>query len=256
MEQIHVAQELIDEGRGGMVVDLFRAADLLNVATVHDHHSVGDLKGLFLIVGDEHTGDVDLVVQPPQPTSQLLAHLGVEGAEGLVEQQHLGLHGQRPRQGHALSLASGKLRRIAVGQPLQLDQLQQLIDPSPNFRLLGPLAPRPYAQPEGDVVEHRHVAEQRIVLEDEANLALAHMDVGRVFAVKQDLAGVGPLQASNDAQQGRLARTGRTEQGYELTLRNFQIHVVQGYEAAEALVNLAHSNAHGLAASFTSSRTP
>ena len=49
-------------------------------------------------------------------TPQLRAHLGVEGAEGLVEQQHLGLDGQGPGQGHALALAPRELRRVAVGQ--------------------------------------------------------------------------------------------------------------------------------------------
>jgi hypothetical protein len=60
-------------------------------------------------VGDEDAGDVDLVVQPPQPAPQLLAHLGVERAERLVEQQHLRLDRQRAGQRHALALAAGEL---------------------------------------------------------------------------------------------------------------------------------------------------
>ena len=75
---------------------------------------VGHLEGLFLVVRDEDAGHVDLVVQPAQPLPQLLPHLGVEGAERLVEQQHLRLGRQRPRQGHALPLAAGELRRIAA----------------------------------------------------------------------------------------------------------------------------------------------
>ena len=58
----------------------------------------------------------DLLVQLAQPDPQLLAHLGVEGAEGLVEQQHPGLDGQRPGQGHALALAARELGGVAVGQ--------------------------------------------------------------------------------------------------------------------------------------------
>src|SRR2546422_8172294 len=38
-----------------------------------------------LVVGDEHAGHVDLVVQATEPLAQLLAHLGVERAERLVE---------------------------------------------------------------------------------------------------------------------------------------------------------------------------
>jgi hypothetical protein len=54
---------------------------------------------------------VHVVVQAAQPAAQLLAHLGVERAEGLVEQQDLRLDGQRPGQRDALALAAGKLRR-------------------------------------------------------------------------------------------------------------------------------------------------
>ena len=50
--------------------------------------AVGDLHRLLLVVGDQDGGDVDLVVQAPQPRAQLGADLGVERAERLVEQQH------------------------------------------------------------------------------------------------------------------------------------------------------------------------
>ena len=90
-------------------------------------------------MGDEDAGDVELVVQPAQPAAQLLAHLGVERAERLVEQQHLGLDGQRAGQRDALALAAGELGREAVGQPVELHQPQQLV------HLLRGSAPRPAA---------------------------------------------------------------------------------------------------------------
>ncbi len=52
-------------------------------------------------------------MQAAQPAAQLLAHLGVERAEGLVEQQHFGLDRQGAGQGHALALAAGELGGIA-----------------------------------------------------------------------------------------------------------------------------------------------
>ncbi len=41
--------------------------------------------------------------------AELRAHLRVECAEGLVEQQHLGLDGQGAGEGHALALAAREL---------------------------------------------------------------------------------------------------------------------------------------------------
>ena len=43
----------------GTVVDLPRAADLLDPALVHDDHPVGELQRLFLVVGDEDGGDAE-----------------------------------------------------------------------------------------------------------------------------------------------------------------------------------------------------
>ncbi len=76
---------------------------------VHDHDLLGDLHRLLLVVGDEDRRHVDLLVQPAQPFAQLAAHLRVERAERLVEQQHLRLDRQRARQRHALQLAARQL---------------------------------------------------------------------------------------------------------------------------------------------------
>ena len=70
---------------------------------------------------------MQLVVQAAQPAAQLLAHLGVERAERLVEQQHARAHRQRAGERDALALAAGKLRGIPVGQPVELHQLEQLL---------------------------------------------------------------------------------------------------------------------------------
>ena len=140
----------------GRLVQLARRAGLLDPAVVHDDDLLGDLHRLLLVVRDEDRRDVDLVVQPAQPLAQLGADLGVERAEGLVEQQHLRLDGQRPRERHALLLAAGELRGVAVGEAVESHQREQLGDPLADLRL-GPFAD---AQPEADVVVHRHVLER------------------------------------------------------------------------------------------------
>ena len=127
-------------------------------------------------------------MQAAQPAAQFLAHLGVERAEGLVEQQHLGLDGQGARQCDALPLAAGELRRIAIGQPVELHEAEQLHDPALDLGIGRTLLARLDAQAEGDILEHRHVAEQRVVLEDETDIALAGVQVGRFGAGEEDLA--------------------------------------------------------------------
>ena len=78
---------------------------------VHDDDAVGDLEGLLLVVGDEDARDADLIVEASQPAPQLLPDLGVEGPEGLVEQEDPRLDGEGPGQGDTLALPSRELRR-------------------------------------------------------------------------------------------------------------------------------------------------
>ena len=105
-ERADRAQEPHHEVVRGIVVDLARRADLLDLAVVHHRDPVGDLHRLLLIVGHEHGGHTLLVVQAPQPLPQLCADGRVEGAERLVEQQHLRLDGERARQRHPLALSA------------------------------------------------------------------------------------------------------------------------------------------------------
>ncbi len=185
MEDVHVAEEVHHERRRRALEDLLRTALLLDLPVVHDHDAFGELERLFLIVRDEDAGQVNLVVQPAQPAPQLLADLGVERAERLVEQQHPRLDGERPRQRDALPLPARELRRIPGAQVVELHQLEQLVDLPRDLRVRRPPVPRPHAQAERDVLEHRHVAEQRVVLEDEADAAIARAGVGRVLALEQ-----------------------------------------------------------------------
>ena len=87
-----------------------------------------------------------VVVQAPQPAAQLLAHPRVERAERLVEQQHLRLDGQRAGERHALALAARELRRVALAEVAEADELEQLLDlglllgPSGRLRTVSPNA--------------------------------------------------------------------------------------------------------------------
>ena len=75
---------------------------------------------------------------------------------------------------------------------------------------------------EGDVLAHRQVREQRVLLEQVAAVALArrHVDAGcgveQRLAGERDAAGVGPQQAGDRLQRQRLAGARRAEQDQPL----------------------------------------
>ena len=76
----------------------------------------------------------------PDGAPQLDADLGVERAERLVEQQHLGLVGQRPGQRHPLLLAARELRagmRRAEARRGPTSS-KQLVAPPPPLRCRHP----------------------------------------------------------------------------------------------------------------------
>ena len=70
----------------------------------------------------------DLGLDPLELELHLPAQLEVEGAERLVEQQHLGPVDQRPGQRDPLLLAAGELVRLAAGQLRRAHQLEHVAD--------------------------------------------------------------------------------------------------------------------------------
>ncbi len=99
-----------------MMIDVVRGSHLLDAAFIHHRDPVGNFQRLFLIVGNKYAGDVNFVVQLAQPAAQFETDLRIQRSERFIEQQDAGFDGQRACQRDPLSLASGKLRRIAPRQ--------------------------------------------------------------------------------------------------------------------------------------------
>ena len=125
-----------DERRGRGGVELRGRRQLLEPAGVHDADPVGDGERLLLVVGDEQRGRADVELDPADLVAQLDPHLGVEGRQRLVEQQHRRLDGERPGQRDPLLLAAGELVGVAVLVLAEADEVEHVP---------GALAPRPAA---------------------------------------------------------------------------------------------------------------
>ena len=229
--EVGLADEPGDEHRGRAVVDLGGRADLLDAAGVHDRDPVAHRERLFLVVGHVDEGDPDLALDALQLELHDLAQLEVEGAERLVEQQRLRLVDEGPGQRHALLLAARELRRLAPGEVLEPDDGDALVDLAGELGLVPLLG----AGPEGHVVPHRHVGEQRVVLEDGVDVALVGRGPRHVLAVEADGAAGGRLEAGDHAQRRRLAAAGRTEHGEELAVGDAEVGVVDRGEVGELL---------------------
>ena len=105
----------------------------------------------------------------------------------------------------------------------------------------------------GNVLIHRHVGPQGIVLEQEAHLPLVGGDVDAQAAVKHHLVANGDapagggFQTGNHPQRGGFAAAGGTQQGDECVIFNDQIQVVHGIELAPVLGHVLQSDfRHGI----------
>ena len=67
-------------------------------------------------MGDEDDRLVQLGLNPGHLALKLAAHEGVDGAEGLVHEEHLGIGRQGPGHSDPLGLTSGELVGVAPGQ--------------------------------------------------------------------------------------------------------------------------------------------
>jgi hypothetical protein len=154
----------------------------------------------------------------PQEGRQLKAHLeaqlGVDIAQGIVEQQQFRRTRQRARQRRALLLAVRQLARRVGEHLVDLQQPGDALDAFANGR--GRHAPR--RQRTRDVVERGHVREEREVLEGHADAAVIGGDIRHILAVDEDGATIRIVDAGDQPQQDRLARAGRTEDDDDLSL--------------------------------------
>ena len=85
------------------------------------------------------------------------------------------------------------------GNPVQLHQLEQAHHLLLDLGFAGTLLAGLDAQAKGHVLKHRHVTEQRVMLEHKAHIAVTHMHIGRIFTTEVDAAHIGRLQARDDA---------------------------------------------------------
>ncbi len=101
-----------------------------------------------------------------------------------------------------------------------------------------------HLQAKRDIACHRHVTEQRVVLEHEADATLARRHAVHGAIGDDDIAGIDELEAGEHAQQRGLARARRTQQRQEFARRNGERHAVQRRHAVERFAQVTQLDVH------------
>ena len=117
-------------------------------------------------MGDDDHRDAQLPVQFPDKLQDLVGGIGIQGAGGLVAQQHLRLGRKRPGNGDALLLAAGELGGVGIRFVRQAHQLQKLS--GPLFRVSPSHAPQLHR--ETHIAQASALHQEIKVLEDHGDL--------------------------------------------------------------------------------------
>jgi hypothetical protein len=93
-------------------------------------------------------GDPELALDRPDLVPEGDSDLRVQGGQRLVEEEDLGLEGERPGKRDPLVLAARELVRVAGGLVAEVDEIQELLT---RFRIchraLPDLSPKPTLSP-------------------------------------------------------------------------------------------------------------
>lgn len=112
-----------EEGLGvgvlGVGEDRFGGAGFDDAAEVHDGYSVGDVPGEAQVVGDDQGGQAEVVAKAEDQGEDLAADRGVQGGDGFVGDQDLGVEGERTGDDDALALTAGEFVGIAMEEALR-----------------------------------------------------------------------------------------------------------------------------------------
>jgi hypothetical protein len=235
IEAVVLADEVGDEGVFRLFVEGARRRDLLDFALMEHRHAIGHGQGFALIVGHIDHGHAQALVQMLDFHLHVFTQLFVECAQGFVHQHQLRLEHQRAGQGHTLLLTTGQLRRVALGESIELNHAQHALDPVTDVALVHAA----HGQREREVLGHRHVREQGVVLEHHADVALVRRHVVDGTPGQQDFARGRRFKTGEHHQAGGLAGAGRSEQGEEFAFANVQVEVFD--DQVLAVVALLHS---------------
>ena len=213
-EEVRPADEAGDEAVRRKVVELLLGPDLLDHAARHDDQAVGHRQRFLLIVGDHQGREPQGALELADLDPHLLAELGVEVRERLVEEEQLRLDDERAGQRHALLLAARQLAREAVAEALEADQAQRLRDLLPD----GGRSEPAHLEPEGDVLGGREVGEEGVALEDEPGVPPVGRQHGDVAGAEPNAAGRRLDESPDHAEGRRLAAPAGPEQDDQLAL--------------------------------------
>jgi hypothetical protein len=210
-------------------------------AFVHERDLVAKKGSLSQVVRNEQNRLLKARANLFKVSLEIHPNKGIERGERLVEQEQLWRQHQSAHQTDALALAAGKLERITVERAARkFSELAKFRDAFFDFIASFPKQ----ARLEREIVAGGKVRKQAAILNDIAKtMANFHDRSGfNLLAIKLDFAGVRSHESDDQAQNGRLAATARTDQSRARASRDFEIDVANCEFISETFADGAKVN--------------
>lgn len=226
---IRIAGHELADARVISIHQLFRRALPQYLAIADDIEIVGDARGFGQVMGNHDAGDAQRIVEQADQAHQYAHGDRVLTDKRLVIHQDLRVESNRPCQGYTSFHTAGKLVRHQVDGTAKPYGLQfQQHDVTNHF--FGQLGMHP--QRERDVFENIKIGEQSTALEQHSHVLARIEQVAarqgrQVLAIDPDFAGSGTQLHAHQAQQGRLAATGRPHDARHLAAGNANIDIIE-----------------------------
>ena len=188
-----------DESRDERIIRIpvhrLGASNLLDSALAHHAHTVGDGQRFFLIMGNEQGGDARIPLDTTNLFTHLKSHGGIKRAERLIEQEHPRLDRQRSRQRHPLLLTARQLVWKPLLKTSETHEIKQFADARPSHLRIN--ATHPHA--ELQVLTHREMRKQAVVLKHDAHVAFACRFAKHALVSDANVTTIGHLEAGGNS---------------------------------------------------------
>ena len=198
------------------------------------HDAVGDVDRLLDRVGDEDEGLVLVGAQPDQVFLEFPPVLLVDRRKRFIEEQHVGIDRQRPRQADALAHAARKLVRIFVLEAGKADFGDVVAGDRPRVR------PWPCRAVRDRMPTLRSTVAQGISAKSWNTKARSGPGALTRLPSIAICSGIGLDQPGDDLQQRGLAAAAGAEKARQLAARKVEIDAAQRFGVAVGLGNAPH----------------
>ena len=153
---------------------------------------------------------------------ELRAHLdaefGIEVRERFVEEEDQRFPDDGAPQGHALPLAAGELLGLSVQERLDAQDLRRFVHAVVNLGFWVSAQP----EPEGHVLNHRHVRIEGVALKDHRDVPVFRGDVVHDSLRDRDFPPGDLLQTSHHPKRRGLSAAGWADQDHEFLVGDLQ----------------------------------